>query len=361
MGEIVRDHTYIDGKAARASHANENENKLFAEINGNLDWYNIDDDLINQSLGFLKLDGSARVLLAQIPDTLTGKDADTLDTKHYSDIATEIDEDIATHKGDASAHHAKTTDHGALDGLGDDDHIQYLKKSGGTMVGALILHGAPTLDLHAATKKYVDDMGGAGVTDHGALTGLGDDDHAHYYNQARGDARYLRSGVNLDIGAHTLEAIGFTIDNVDVRLDGATEGGVPVLRCTNKAYDAYVPLSVYSLHIEENNMWFSGQHHELKGLADDDHPQYLKKVPDYESAWTSIDNNTEGTFTHDLGTSDILAQVLVKYSGNVFQYSTCGIVGDDRWVYYYTDNSLVVRNGIGDTAEFKVQVWKIGS
>lgn len=30
-------------------------------------------------------------------------------------------------------------------------------KSGDTMTGALVLSGAPTLDLHAATKKYVDD------------------------------------------------------------------------------------------------------------------------------------------------------------------------------------------------------------
>lgn len=29
-----------------------------------------------------------------------------------------------------------------------------------------------------------------GVTDHGAMTGLGDDDHVQYYNQTRGDARY---------------------------------------------------------------------------------------------------------------------------------------------------------------------------
>lgn len=31
----------------------------------------------------------------------------------------------------------------------------------------------------------------AGVTDHGALTGLGDDDHSQYHNDARGDARYV--------------------------------------------------------------------------------------------------------------------------------------------------------------------------
>ena len=44
---------------------------------------------------------------------------------------------------------------------------------------------APTEDLHLSTKKYVDDQiatvsGGGGVSDHGALTGLSDDDHTQY-------------------------------------------------------------------------------------------------------------------------------------------------------------------------------------
>lgn len=37
----------------------------------------------------------------------------------------------------------------------------------------------------------VSGTGGGGVTDHGALTGLSDDDHTQYHNDARGDARYL--------------------------------------------------------------------------------------------------------------------------------------------------------------------------
>lgn len=36
-----------------------------------------------------------------------------------------------------------------------------LDKSGGTMTGKLTLDGAPTSDLHAATKKYVDDNAGS--------------------------------------------------------------------------------------------------------------------------------------------------------------------------------------------------------
>jgi hypothetical protein len=44
----------------------------------------------------------------------------------------------------------------------------------------------------AALDGRVDalEAAGGGVTDHGALTGLGDDDHPQYFNQARGDARY---------------------------------------------------------------------------------------------------------------------------------------------------------------------------
>lgn len=37
---------------------------------------------------------------------------------------------------------------------------------------------------------WVTGGAGGGVTDHGALTGLSDDDHPQYFNQTRGDARY---------------------------------------------------------------------------------------------------------------------------------------------------------------------------
>ena len=47
-------------------------------------------------------------------------------------------------------------DHGALSGLSDDDHPQYLPKTGGTLTGDLVLDADPSSDLHAATKQYVD-------------------------------------------------------------------------------------------------------------------------------------------------------------------------------------------------------------
>ena len=48
--------------------------------------------------------------------------------------------------------------------------------------------------------KFVKLVNGALVeveADHGSLAGLGDDDHSHYHNDTRGDARYiLRSGLS---------------------------------------------------------------------------------------------------------------------------------------------------------------------
>jgi hypothetical protein len=46
--------------------------------------------------------------------------------------------------------------------------------------------------------------GGAGVSDHGALTGLSDDDHPQYLNNARGDLRY----APLASAGHTIEDEG---------------------------------------------------------------------------------------------------------------------------------------------------------
>jgi hypothetical protein len=77
---------------------------------------------------------------------------------------------------------------------------------------------------NAAEKRWEPKApsGGAGVTDHGALTGLADDDHSQYHNNARGDARYSQlghahaisdvTGLAASIDAIELGGIGVTID-----------------------------------------------------------------------------------------------------------------------------------------------------
>jgi hypothetical protein len=65
--------------------------------------------------------------------------------------------------------------------------------TGASMVGITDVGGYFTgTDVESALQELAASSGG--VTDHGALTGLADDDHPQYYNQARGDARYSQLG-----------------------------------------------------------------------------------------------------------------------------------------------------------------------
>lgn len=63
------------------------------------------------------------------------------------------------------------------------DDLTNVNVAGATDGQALVLQGST---WGAATIT----TGGGGVTDHGALTGLGDDDHLQYLTNGRGDARY---------------------------------------------------------------------------------------------------------------------------------------------------------------------------
>lgn len=69
-------------------------------------------------------------------------------TKNITDIQA-LTESLAEAQGEVNS--VKTIAEGAL------------PKSGGTMTGNLILDGAPTSDLQAATKKYVDENSGKGT------------------------------------------------------------------------------------------------------------------------------------------------------------------------------------------------------
>lgn len=79
-------------------------------------------------------------------------------TKNTTDIQA-LTENLADTRGEVN--NVKTVAEGAL------------PKNGGTMSGSLILNGAPTSDLQAATKKYVDDNSGKGalMLSGGTMTG----------------------------------------------------------------------------------------------------------------------------------------------------------------------------------------------
>ena len=138
-----------------------------------------------------------------------------------------------------------------------------LARSGGTMTGKIILDGPPTADLHAATKKYVDDNAG-GTTDSTARTAAAaaqsTADGAVSVNTAQGTrltaieaknatqdtaiagkqdkvtVQALTDGVTIDFAVGSGK-VGTVIlgGSRTVRLTGGTDGDTALLRVTQDA------------------------------------------------------------------------------------------------------------------------------
>jgi len=125
--------------------------------------------------GTIELDGHSHV------------EADVTDLAHYDD--TDADARIALHAADVDAHHTRYTDAEAIAAAQDDPDAIHDDVAG--EIHAITAKGTPVAadevvveDSEASwVKKRVaigDLPGGGGVTDHGALSGLTDDDHALY-------------------------------------------------------------------------------------------------------------------------------------------------------------------------------------
>jgi len=67
--------------------------------------------------------------------------------------------------------------------------------------GLLPKLGGGAVNFLRADGTWAEPPGGGGVTDHGDLTGLGDNDHTQYHNNTRGDARYFQKTEFLNVSA----------------------------------------------------------------------------------------------------------------------------------------------------------------
>ena len=192
------------------------------------------------------------------------------------------------------------SDHGALAGLLDDDHTQYALLSGnaarnpvtgkfdfGTDAGELGLPKSddPTTNFPSAVAGDIaydtDDgylvfyngtawtqiAGSGGVTDHGALSGLLDDDHTQYGLLTGAAARNAITG-EYDFTGGQLRVP--TATDPTAAYPGAVTGNVAV--DSNDGYMVFHDGANFVRLLDEGDLPFD--HGGLGGLLDDDHTQY---------------------------------------------------------------------------------------
>jgi len=176
------------------------------------------------------------------------------------------------------------TDHGALTGLSDDDHTQYLLASD---AGSRALFSTNWTDLTDAGSTVLH------THDHGGLGGLADDDHTQYLLASDAGSRALFSTNWTDLtdgGATTLHThadsggVGGGFYGINVKqTDGKSYKGINTINFEASSF--YVEQN--STNTDEVSVNFRGtagsgsgvsDHGALTGLADDDHPQYARKA-----------------------------------------------------------------------------------
>jgi hypothetical protein len=155
------------------------------------------------------------------------------------------------------------TDHGALGGLGDDDHTIYILSDGTrdftgdqSMGGnKLILVASGTVSTDAINKGQLDEAIAGTIMDHGSLSGLGDDDHAVYV---------LVDGTRAFTGAQSLGGNKLLfVASGTVSSDGINKGQLDDLSASLTSLITTVSGSIIT------------DHGALGGLGDDDHTQYI--------------------------------------------------------------------------------------
>lgn len=119
-----------------------------------------------------------------------------------------------------------------------------------------------------------------GATDHGALTGLSDDDHTQYFNTSRADTWFAtKSHTNLtDIGSNTHTDIDSHIASSTAHgISGSIVGTTDIQTLTNKTLTTPTIGNFSNANHTHSSSSTGGtiDHGVLTGLSDNDHPQYL--------------------------------------------------------------------------------------
>jgi ribosomal 30S subunit maturation factor RimM len=193
----------------------------------------------------------------------------------------------------------------------------------------------------------------AGSSDHGALTGLGDDDHTQYHNDARGDLRYQPlSTVLTNTTASFTTADETKLDALAVMV-GATAvangvtGTVPVALAGD---EAKVLLGNGTWAVPASGVT---DHGALTGLSDDDHPQYHNDARGdlrYQPLSAVLTNTTASFTTADETKLDALAVMVgaTALTNGVTGTVPAALAGDEAKVLRGDGTWVVSTSGVTD-------------
>jgi hypothetical protein len=151
-------------------------------------------------------------------------------------------------------------------------------------------YGTPNIDNKFVTEEDPRLNAGSGISDHGVLSGLNDDDHPLYLTSGRADAIYYRK---TDIDNHVNNsAIHFTVSSIDHGLIlGLSDDDHSQYLTSGRANTWFLTETTTNL-TEGTNLYYTDNrvdarisgviasgvvtdHGILTGLSDDDHIQYL--------------------------------------------------------------------------------------
>jgi len=195
-----------------------------------------------------------------------------------------------------------------------------------------------------------EDVAAAGVADHGALTGLADDDHPQYHDDARGDARYYtQAQVDALDGGNVKLTGDQTIDGIKTFNDNARFDGVVLnnlLANNNPFIFANNPIRLSAVAataiVNDNDLINKGY---VDGLDDEN----VKLTGNQSVAGNK-------TFTNELKLEYdtpilIIKQGQADQSTNIhFRDETNKIIGD-MYVESGGDKRLIIRKRDGTTVD----------
>ena len=187
--------------------------------------------------------------------------------------------------------------------------------------------------------------GGGGVTDHGALTGLGDDDHSQYYNSAR-HTKAIHDSLNINAGQVDGCDAGVVANNV-FKIPTIVGGDILYVSGTNTLVKLAAGTSGHFLKTQGSGVspvWAAGaggvtDHGELTGLNDDDHSQYYNSARHTKTVHDSLNINAGQVDGCDAGVA----------TGNVFKLPVSLTHGD---IFYVASGGNVVRLSAGTSGYF---------